>query len=88
MATAYPYDVELKITNENTKDVQLVKRRVFAYNAVDACTQAMIVAGAGSSAKVDVVSIGPPEECFAKDALQLIADAIGARTKKVAGRAY
>lgn len=60
---AYPYDVELKITNENMTETTIETRRVYAYNAMDAGYQAIFEAAANAgSANIRVQRIAPPVE--------------------------
>ena len=60
---AYPYDVELVIANDNTKAVRMETRRVYAYNVVDAITQAVVEASAlAGSGDVKPVRVAPPLE--------------------------
>ena len=81
---AYPYVVEFKLTNPNTLETRLLTRRVYAYTVSDACTQALLEASteAGSS-KVDIVTIGPPPECYAPSTLTALAREIAAATRPV-----
>jgi hypothetical protein len=62
---AYPYDVELKTENPNTKEVRLLApRRVYAYTVMDAVMQAIYEAAeSAGSAEIKVVRVGPPIEC-------------------------
>jgi hypothetical protein len=84
MPTAYPYIVELRLSNENTREQKLESRRVYAYSVTDACMQAIMEAAVSAgSAKIDVVKVGPPEECYAREALAAIGDTVSRAMAKV-----
>jgi hypothetical protein len=60
---AYPYEVELKIENKNTRESSIQTRTVYAYNAMDAASQAVMEASADAgSADIRLMRIGPPLE--------------------------
>jgi hypothetical protein len=76
---AYPYDVELKIENENTRESRLETRRVYAYNAMDAATQACMEASVDAgSANIRLIRIGPPLE----DCIESLGEAITRELRK------
>lgn len=61
---AYPYDVELRFENPNTKEGKLETRRVYAYNVQDAVMQAIYEAAAmAGSSEIKISRVGPPVEC-------------------------
>lgn len=61
--TINPYEIELKVTNTNTREEKLVTRREYAYSAADAVQQAVLNQSAVSgSADIRLVKIGPPAE--------------------------
>lgn len=61
MPTIYEYEVEVRLTNPNTKEVTSVTRREHAYSVGDAYMQATVAVSvdAGSS-EIRVVRIAPP----------------------------
>jgi hypothetical protein len=62
---AYPYDVELRLDNPNTRESTLQLRRVYAYSVPDAVTQAMIEAAADAgSVEMKVLRVAPPQEVW------------------------
>jgi len=74
---AYPYDVELKLENKNTKETTLTTRRVYAYNACDAAMQAIYeTAGSAGSADMQIIRIGPPAEFCMSHPLEELSKAI------------
>lgn len=68
----FEYEVEIQLTNLNTKERRLVTRTEHAYSVIDACVQASlgISAEAGSS-EAKVVRIGPPRDAILKQAQSL-----------------
>ncbi len=61
---AYPYDVELRLENPNTKEAKVETRRVYAYNVSDAVLQAIYeVSATAGSAEIKLSGVGPPAEC-------------------------
>ena len=76
---AYPYDVELKIENKNTRESTIQTRRVYAYNAFDAAAQACMEASADAgSAEIRLMRIGPPLE----DCIESLGEAITRELRK------
>lgn len=68
----YEYDVDVRLTNPNTKQVTTVMRRELAYSVMDAWTQAYIavVADAGS-AEVKVTAVRPSDNAVQAAATRL-----------------
>ena len=63
MQRAYPYDVDVVLSNPNTKASSIETRRVHAYNAIDAMAQAAIeVSAIAGSADAKIVRVAPPVE--------------------------
>ena len=80
------YEVELKLSNENTKEIQLVIRTEFAYSVSDAVMQAIYNQGKESvtgSARIDIVHVGPPRWMIelAETQSKLIIDGVMQRLK-------
>jgi hypothetical protein len=60
---AYCYDVDVVISNQNTTESRVETRRIHAYNAIDALTQAVVeVSATAGSADLKVTRIAPPPE--------------------------
>jgi hypothetical protein len=81
---AYPYDVELRLVNPNTREERLVTRRVYAYTVYDAYMQAVFeVSATGSSEEIKPVRVSPPIECFVTDTLDAVAQMVERLKAKV-----
>lgn len=73
------YAVELRLTNPNTGAREVVTRHEYAYTMPDAAMQAhLAVSLEAGSAKIELVSIGPPKEAIlaASDASDQVASAL------------
>lgn len=79
MATPiYEYEVELRLTNPNTKERRTVVRREHAYTLMDAYMQAhLITAAEAGSAEIALVRIGPPADAVLS-AAQVTRDTVNA----------
>jgi hypothetical protein len=74
---AYPYDVELRLDNGNTKETTIRTHRVYAYNVLDAMTQATVEASVDAgSADIKILRVAPPLECCALELLEKLSETL------------
>lgn len=86
----YVYEVELKLTNKNTREVKLVTRTEHAYTVFDAVMQASMNQAAEigtGSADIELARIGPPAAAI-REATQKLADDIAALVGRLGRKPY
>jgi hypothetical protein len=84
MPIANPYTVELRLKDKSGV-VTLITSKVYAYNAADACTQAIMNhPDKDTLDTADVVRVGPPERFHAREVVREMVEQID-RAFKQAG---
>jgi hypothetical protein len=57
----FKYEIHIRSDNDNTGECQELVRMEYAYNAIDAVSQAfMVVSATTGSSRLSVISVGPP----------------------------
>ena len=83
----FEYEVEVQLTNPNTKERRIVARREHAYSVMDACFQAsMAIAAEAGSSELKLLRIGPPRDSIIK-AAEALTDSVARAMADVARRA-
>lgn len=88
MPTVYEYEVQMRVTNKNTRADKIVKRKEWAYSVMDAVMQASMHINSDpetGSADMTLISVGPPEELrvAALEESKKLVESIMTRLKKV-----